>query len=615
MKFKKNIPAKGWSLPAGRRGAFGGKKIGFIVLTLALVLSSSFIAKAEVSQATIDYLLNSAQDQWVTQGLASAGQVDLDLAYLDEFSGQNANEFAKTILAVVAAGENPYDFNSQNLVEGLLGYHNNNQIGATNLLNDDIWGVIALASAGVSVDNQAVLDAKNYLLAAQNEDGGWGFSPEASSDTNDTASAVMALLDAGLSSESSEIISALAYLQDAQNEDGGFGFYEGSESDSGSDAWVIAALNKLDIDPTNWESNGHNPVEHLESLYLENGSYKWVASEQDSSLLMTAYAAVALADSYYPVAYYEAPQEEPGIFYLRIEGPTETICEAQVEAITALDIVANGAEICDYEYNIDQTPNGPYLNMINGIWAEGAAGWLYWVNWESAMVGAADYQLQEGDGVLWSYGEWGIQPMKISLDNNQVEPEDQITATVEYYNGENWLAVNEAWVRIDDNNYQTNQEGQATFSIDEVGAYEIYAEKDNFIRTNRENLMVGNGLSRSVDLSVIVNNPGGGGGGNTLLFILDTSDLDFGTLEPGDSAARQVQITNNGEVAVYLEGVVSGVQLFEDNIEINEESWENYATTIPTGSTGDLDIRLEVPGGYGGDGQKTGDLVFWGSGQ
>ena len=228
-------------------------------------------------------MLNSAQDQWVTQGLASAGQVDLDLAYLDEFSGQNANEFAKTILAVVAAGENPYDFNSQNLVEGLLGYHNNNQIGATNLLNDDIWGVIALASAGVSVDNQAVLDAKNYLLAAQNEDGGWGFSPEASSDTNDTASAVMALLDAGLSSESSEIISALAYLQDAQNEDGGFGFYEGSESDSGSDAWVIAALNKLDIDPTNWESNGHNPVEHLESLYLENGSYKWVASEQDSS--------------------------------------------------------------------------------------------------------------------------------------------------------------------------------------------------------------------------------------------------------------------------------------------------------------------------------------------
>ena len=98
--------------------------------------------------------------------------------------------------------------------------------------------------------------------------------------------------------------------------------------------------------------------------------------------------------------------------------------------------------------------------------------------------------------------------------------------------------------------------------------------------------MVGNGLSRSVDLSVIVNNPGGGGGGNTLLFILDTSDLDFGTLEPGDSAARQVQITNNGEVAVYLEGVVSGDQLFEDNIEINEESWENYATTLPTGSTG-----------------------------
>src|SRR3989344_1927811 len=285
------------------------KKIGFVFLSLALVLASGLAARAEVSQATLDYLAESSQNQWVTQALSAAGASEFDLAYLDDYNGSNANDFAKTILAVVAAGSDPYDFNSQDLVEGLMGYHNNSQLGAANLLNDDIWGIIALRSAGESVNHQAVQDAKSYLLANHNDDGGWGFTPDGASDTNDPASAVMALLDAGLTAESEEIASALGYLEGAQNNDGGWGFYENSESDSGSSAWVMAALTKSGIEPATWEVEGNNAIEYLESLRLEDGSYKWVLGDDEGSLLMTAYVAVALSDSFYPVAYFQ-PEEE-----------------------------------------------------------------------------------------------------------------------------------------------------------------------------------------------------------------------------------------------------------------------------------------------------------------
>ena len=165
-------------------------------------------------------------------------------------------------------------------------------------------------------------------------------------------------------------------------------------------------------------------------------------------------------------------------------------------------------------------------------------------------------------------------------------------------------------------NYQTNENGQATFSFEEAGVYEIYAEKDNFIRTNREDLTVGSGLQQSVGLSVVVDNGQGDVGQNdTLSFIVDVANLDFGTLTPGQSASQQVRVSNNGQVMVYLEGIVSGDALFEDNIYINQEGWEDYHASIASGGFNDLSISLQIPQNYGLSGQKSADLIFWGSRQ
>ena len=593
------------------------KKTIIILLTIALVSVFSFV-QAQVSQQTIDYLASGMQDAWVTQGLAATGQTNLDLSYLDDFSGSNANEYAKTILAVIAAGEDPYNFNSQDLVAGLFSYYNNQQLGATSLLNDDFWGLMALVAAGEEVSSQVIQDIKNFILAAQNTDGGWGFSPLASSDTNDTAAAIMALLDAGLQSSSTEIQNALNYLQQAQNDDGGFSFYENGTSDAGSDSWVIAALDKTGIDPNSWLRGSNTPISHLESLALPDGSYRWVITDPAGNLLMTAYAAVALAEKYYPVEYYEPPVPSgPAVYPLRIEGSIQTYCDAEIEAANAMEIIENGASVCGYTYQIEQSALGPYLVSISGETASGLSGWQYRINWQSLMVGADQYELEEGDEVLWYYGDFTLLPLRVELNSSQVEAGEEVTATVEYYDNGIWLPASEAAVYAAEEQYIANGSGQVILNFTETGSYEIYAEKENYIRSNRENLIVGNGASQAVNLTVNINNPGGtggGSGGSSISFSVDVSSLNFGTLQPGQSASSSLTVTNSGSLPIYIEATVAGDAVFEDHLFLDEVLWELYNTQVGGVQTRNIPVELEVPSNYSGSGQKQGTLVFWATG-
>ncbi|HLC63879.1 MAG TPA: hypothetical protein VJK25_00820, partial [Patescibacteria group bacterium] len=78
---------------------------------------------------------------------------------------------------------------------------------------------------------------------------------------------------------------------------------------------------------------------------------------------------------------------------------------------------------------------------------------------------------------------------------------------------------------------------------------------------------------------------------------------------------RQVRVSNNGQVMVYLEGIVSGDTLFEDNVYINQAGWEDYQASIASGSFNDLSVSLQIPQNYASGGQKSADLIFWGSRQ
>ena len=583
-----------------------------ILLVVSLILNFGFV-KAEVSQTTISYLTNQSQNQWITMGLAANNQNNLDLSYLDDFEANSANDYSKTILALTAVSENPYNYDGTDFVAGLENYYTNNQFGSTELLSDDFWAIMALRSAGYAENNQMIQASKTFILSNQNEDGGFSYAPGADSDSNDTAAAILALLDTGLSANSQAVQDALDYLQSIQNDDGGFPFVTGSESDSGSDSWVIIALNKAGISPNSWSVEGNTSLAHLQTLALEDGSYRWLVGDQSGSPLMTAYASVALSGNYYPINYYEEPVET-GTYHLRIEGSQETLCDALVEATTALDIIENGAVICGYDYIVDQYGDMFYVSSIAGEAGAGMAGWLYRVNYEDTNQAANAFELQEGDEVLYVYGEWGIQPLRLSLSANQIEPGESITVNAEYFNETAWLPAEDALVYIGESFELTNNLGQVTMQMDNVGAYEVYVEQDGFIRSERLNLLVADEAIAQVNMIVNID-PNGGIPDGSISFTVATDELDFGTIGPGQNQVTEVRIINNGNSSMYLETIISGDELFEDNTFVDEELWEDYQDVFSGNEARDVAVRLSIPANFAGSGIRQGSLTFWASSQ
>jgi len=296
------------------------KRKKFISLAVLLAVAAMCLP-GRASAGTLEavaYLKNQIPDAWITQALIAADEIDAPTNHLISVAegGFNpTNDYAKTILALAAAGKDPTAFGNIDYVAKLKTYYNNNQMGSDALLNDDIWSLLAFASIK-KINSAEAQAAKNFLLSHQNTDGGWGYDLNGGSNTNDTAAAIMALIESGISANDALITKALAYLKFLQNTDGGFPYNPawGGDSDSGSDAWVICALQKAGQDPISWtisdqDGNSHNPITNLQSLQDADGGFWWIAGTSEwNNKSMTAYALIALAGKSFPVGYYEIPK-------------------------------------------------------------------------------------------------------------------------------------------------------------------------------------------------------------------------------------------------------------------------------------------------------------------
>ncbi len=277
------------------------KKIFLTALLLPAMLFQSAVINADISKSVI-YLESQPQDPWITQALIAVGVNNPPTSHLTQVSGNLATDYAKTILALASAGENPKTFGNIDYVQKLKTYFNNNQMGDAGLINDDMWSILALSSVK-EINSAEIAAAKNFILFNQNTDGGWGYAVGGDSDTNDTATAIMALIETGVNASNSVIVNAVSYLHSAQNADGGFSWLIGGDSDSGSDAWVISALYKIGQNPALWDKNGNNPIAHLESLEDIDGGFWWVkpGTSDFNNKAMTAYAVIALAGKSFPL--------------------------------------------------------------------------------------------------------------------------------------------------------------------------------------------------------------------------------------------------------------------------------------------------------------------------
>lgn len=222
----------------------------------------------------------------------------------------SSTEWSREILAIVAAGENPYDFGGLNYVDGLLGHYTNNQIGGEAYLNDDIFGLLALLATGDSVEQSTIQSILAEIIANQETDQGFGWSIGGGSDVDTTAAGIQALYAAQAKGFThpdltATLIEALAYLANAQNSDGGFPYTPGDTSNASSSAWAVMALKSANLTGTEYEE----AQAFLAASQDVDGSFCWMGCTFGGDTFTSAYVIMALANTSWPIGEFdgEAP--------------------------------------------------------------------------------------------------------------------------------------------------------------------------------------------------------------------------------------------------------------------------------------------------------------------
>ncbi len=236
-------------------------------------LAAAGINAADVSTSLVD---PSAQDfyldEWQTMGPGGAG-----------------TDAERGILSGVAGGIQPSrlsastaDTTTSNLVARIAELFDGTQIGEPGLLNDDIFGVLALHQAGAP---QPILRRiVDYLRTQQHADGGWTWnaSPSAPADTDMTGSVVAAFCAAGVTPSDPDLSKALTLLHTLQDPATG-GFIAPPESfgigvNTDTTSWVTSGLIQCGINPqsTEWTTaQGKTPLDYLVSLQRPDGHFDW----------------------------------------------------------------------------------------------------------------------------------------------------------------------------------------------------------------------------------------------------------------------------------------------------------------------------------------------------
>lgn len=220
------------------------------------------------------------------------------------------NDYATLVLAVLAAGGNPYNYQGQNLIKKIQDaqlasgkFADNIAHGGEQLVNAHIWAVLALHAAGADIPDKS--KALSWLVARQHADGSfyWDATDKETSDVDSTGMALMALGALGEKKDSPVVQKAVAYLAKAQKENGGFESW-GAENPESS-CMVIEGLTAVGIDPLqgNFNKAGGNILTALLRFQLPDGSFEHITGA-GSNEMATSQALMSLASLYFGQPFY-----------------------------------------------------------------------------------------------------------------------------------------------------------------------------------------------------------------------------------------------------------------------------------------------------------------------
>lgn len=157
-------------------------------------------------------------------------------------------------MALLALSENPYDFEGINYIAAIIEEFDGSQFGDGDLVNDDIFALIPLASAGFDESDETILKTIEFILSEQKANGSWENSVDI------TAAAVQALspFDSARG-VSNALEQAESYIMNKQESDGGWG-------NVFSTSWALQAESALGA---SWAKDGKNGLDYLGKIQAD----------------------------------------------------------------------------------------------------------------------------------------------------------------------------------------------------------------------------------------------------------------------------------------------------------------------------------------------------------
>ncbi|MBM7605899.1 hypothetical protein JOC75_003927 [Metabacillus crassostreae] len=228
------------------------------------------------------YILSNKVEDWQAVALNKA-QKSLPASYsvylktlVNESKLSKITDYERVTLGILASGEDPRNFEGQNLVESIYNGNVTNQG-----LNGVAYALIALDSANFQVPETAKWTREKLiaeLLKNQHDDGGWSWSLNPPSDSDTTAMVLTALAPYKNQADVSLAIEkAVNYLIEQ---------YQGSAVDNSSTAaTIVIALSALGIDShsEDFTKNGSSLIEFLLTFQNKDGGFDWQGGEESDS--------------------------------------------------------------------------------------------------------------------------------------------------------------------------------------------------------------------------------------------------------------------------------------------------------------------------------------------
>ncbi|MDD4802133.1 MAG: stalk domain-containing protein [Syntrophomonas sp.] len=270
----------------------------------------------------VNYIMKQEESQlqplspWGYIGLAVAGKslhnTNVSTSAQIQFSSLKSgetNNYSVLVLTLLAMGNNPYDYQGQNLVQKIQasqladGKFADNidgsglgENGEQVLANTHMWAVLALKAAGAYIPYAEA--AKQWLVEQQHSDGSFNWNMQDNSpDVDSTGIALMAL---GAMGESGiqEVSQAVSYLKSVQDDKGGFASWGAENLESASMA--ISGIIAVGLDPagSEWSKPGGSLLTSLLGFQLPDGSFCHDQG-RDANMMASEQALLALSQLYY----------------------------------------------------------------------------------------------------------------------------------------------------------------------------------------------------------------------------------------------------------------------------------------------------------------------------